>query len=178
MEQDIKDCWRSTRFNNGNGDITPGRKTALQRLIERYKRFSRMALILAGCTPLYLWNPLRNEVNVPEWQLISAMAFMMVYGLTASGMDCWMARGLSSINIAEMPVAEVCRRAFFYRKRHFQFMAVLIPMCLILLGWLGWLVSDNQYMFYGMVSGAVLGGAVAFRILHGFLKEYRELTAD
>lgn len=178
MEQEIKDCWRSARFNSDNDNMPPNRKTALQCLIERYKRFSRFALIFACCIPLCISNLLRHDVSAPVWQQISLIVFTMAYCFTASVMDCWMARGLSSIKLAEMPVAEVCRRAFFYRKKHFQFMAVLIPMCLVLLGLLGWLLSNNQYALYGMACGAVLGGTIGFRVFSRFMKEYRELTSD
>lgn len=178
MEQEIKNCWRSARFSNIADNNTPHRQTALQRLIERYKRFSRMALILAGCTPLYLFVLLRNCNTVSVWQSASVAAFMMVYCLTASAMDNWLRKGLSSIRVADMPVAEVCRRAFYYRKRHFQFMAVLIPMCLILLGWLAWLLSENEYFLYGMAVGAVIGVLAGYTVLSKFLKEYKALMSE
>lgn len=176
MEQEIKDCWRSARFSNTTDNYTHHRLTTLQWLIRRYKRFSRIALIMAGCSPLYFFILLRDNTTASMWQITYVTVFMMIYFITVSIMDCWLARGLSSINIMEGTVSEVCHRAFFYRKRHFQFIAVLIPMCLIILGLLAWLFSDNIYILNGMVSGAIIGFVVAIIALRRFMKEYKDLT--
>lgn len=178
MEQEIKDCWRSARFSNTTDNYSPHQRTTLQRLIRRYKRFSRIALSMAGCVPLYFFTVLRDNTTASMWQITYVTVFMMIYFITVSIMDCWIARGLSSINITEGTVSEVCHRAFFYRKRHFQFIAVLIPMGLMILSSLAWLFSDNRYILNGMVSGAIIGGIVAITALRRFMKEYKDLTHD
>lgn len=178
MEQEIKGCWRSARFSNTTDNYTPHRQTTLQRLIRRYKRFSRIAFIMALCSPLYVFLLLRDNTTASMWQITSVTIFMMIYFITVSIMDSWIARGLSSINIMEETVSEVCHQAFFYRKRHFQFIAVLIPMGLMILGSLAWLFSDNRYILNGMVSGAIIGAVVAIFVLRRFLKEYRDLSDD
>ena len=177
MEQELKNCWRNCRFNinGGNGNR---RMTALQQMIERYNRFSRVAFLMVLFSPAYFFLLLRNNTTASLGQTMAMAAFLIIYFLLAGAMDRWLAHGLSAINLAEMSVAEVCRRAFFYRKRHFQFMAVLIPMCLILLGWLVWLFSGNDFFLYGLATGAVIGAAVGVTALRRFLREYRDLTSD
>lgn len=176
MEQEITKSWRNVRFNNNTENNTPRRQTALQQLIERYKRFSRFALIMAGCMPLSFFNILRSNSDASLGQISAISVYIIVYCLIASIMDRWIARGLSTINLAEMPAVEVFRRALFYRKRHFQFMAVLMPMCLILLGWIVWLFSDDEYFLYGVATGAAIGVVIGVIILSRFLREYKELT--
>lgn len=179
MEQEIKNCWRCTRFSNSPADNKPRRHTALQQLIGRYKRFSRISLIMTCYMPFYIFQLLRNNTTAtPLWLITAVSAFMMIYCLTASVMENWLSKGLSSINIADMPVVEVCNRALYYRKRHFQFIAVLLPMCLILLVLLAWLLSSNQYIVYGIATGAVIGIVIGLFVLNKFLKEYKNLTTD
>ena len=91
-------------------------------------------------------------------------------------MDTWLSRGLQSINLAEMKVAEVVAKVYYYRKKHLQFMAILIPAAIVLIGWMAWIFADNIAFIYGIVAGAVLGGICGFNVYRNFMKEYREAT--
>ena len=178
MEENIKVCWKRTRFSNILEPGTPGdgkRRTALERLAAQYQRFSRLALVLAMTMPMWVWGAVRGLENVPLWGKVALLWYGILYCLTAAAMDGWLYRGIRRIDVAEMPVAEVCRMAYFYRKRHLQFVAVLVPMAAVFVGAFVWMVSDSVYTLYGVATGAVIGLALGLRALRNFMHEYRQL---
>ena len=75
-----------------------------------------------------------------------------------------------------MSVSEVAYNAMFYRKRHLQFMAVLIPMAVALLGFTGYVFSSEIYFPYGMIVGAVCGLIIGIIQFRKFMAEYRKLS--
>lgn len=179
MEEEIKKCWQETSFRTVEPTGgSPRRKTALQALIARYRRFSYLSLIcVLGLMPCFV-HFLGQWTETKGWTVYGLDAFMGVYFILACIMDRWLANGLSSINIAEMPVAEVCGRIFYYRKKHLQFMAVLIPMAVVFIGWLAWICAKDTSILMGMIVGAVAGGCLGYNAFCHFMKEYREATAE
>lgn len=99
-----------------------------------------------------------------------------VYFLTAFSMDQWLYQGIGKIDPLKMSVSQVLKKSLFYRKRHLQFMAILIPMALGLLGFTGYVFSNDRYMLIGMIAGAIFGAIIGIIHFRRFMVEYRNLS--
>ena len=174
MEEDIKNSWKDTRFkfNNDNFDNFATRRqvTALERLRNRYKRFSLIAFIMIFWCPLFAVS----EPIIPYKPYI-AIAFG-VFFLTCSVMDRWLYMGVGSIDCATMSVTEVARLALFYRKRHFQFQIVLIPMALALVAAVIYFSSAHPAFIYGIIFGLLVGLCIGWFQFLKFMRDYKNLT--
>lgn len=164
------------RESNTYQNIINGkRKTALQNLADRYKRFSTMGIILILLSMSYMFNP--NIIpGDPTWRIGIGIAFAL-YALTASVMDCWLYNGIRSIDVVTMPVKEVIGKALFYRKRHLQFIAVLLPFVLAIIGAFAW-KGDNIYFRIGILVGFIAGTAMGIFHLMNFLSDYRAIISE
>ena len=151
------------------------RKTALQNLADRYKRFSVMGIILILLSMSYMFNPNIFPGNM-SWRIGLSIAFAL-YALTASVMDRWLYNGIRSIDVVTMPVREVIGKALFYKKRHLQFIAVLLPFVLAIIGAFAW-KGDNIYFRLGILIGFIAGTAMGIFHLMNFLSDYRTITSE
>lgn len=175
MDENLKNRWHDIRLR-ATGDaspesITSGRhRTALENLAQRYRRFHRLGLIAAlMLSPCVAASHLLPEV----WRLPIGI-YMTVYFLIASVMDGWLYRGIRSIDCATMTVSEVAGKALFYRKRHLQFMFVLIPMAVIYVGMMAVMTRD-PYFIWGVVAGSAVGAIVGVGQFMKFMDDYRAL---
>lgn len=180
MEEDLRKNWRDARFRADSGDdiqtvIDNRRQPALQRLAARYNRFSNLALICILWCPFFA---LSHVIEVSDQRLRLALSiYAGIYFLICSVMDRWLCHGIRGIDCATMPVSEVLRLTLFYRKRHLQFMMVLIPMAVVFVGGMAWLGgADEPYFLWGIVTGVLLGLAVASRQFLLFMSDYKDIT--
>lgn len=91
-------------------------------------------------------------------------------------MDDWLCRGIQRIDCATMPVAEVARLSIHYRKRHLQFMCILIPMVIMWIGGVVWIGFGDIYFLAGVILGALTGLALGLMQFHRFMDDYRRLS--
>lgn len=185
MEEDIKRRWRETEIDATTDRrtidrIVSGRsRTALQRLELRYRRFAIFASAMTVCIPCLMS---RGEIlpdNVAEicgmgvkWWLITGFA---IFFATAAIMDFWLSRGIRGIDVQSWPVAQVIRRALYYRRRHLQFQLILIPMAaMIICGLVS--LSRNDMSVYGMIAGGAVGLAIGLREWLKFMADYRQIA--
>lgn len=180
MEEEIKKNWRDARFRADTPEymqaaIDSRRMTALQRLAARYNRFSNLALICILWCPFFA---LSHIIDVSDQRLRIALAiYAGVYFLTCSAMDRWLCHGIRRIDCATMPVSEVLRLSLFYRKRHLQFMIILIPMAVVFVGGMAWLGgADEPYFIAGIITGALFGLALGIRQFLLFMSDYRDIA--
>lgn len=173
---DIKKCWYEASFLPVGDGNRNKKQTALESLIERYKRFSRLGLILAFVTPMNLFFILIRQTNIGVIATVLFTIFGILFFLLASFMDRWLALGISQIDLSEMSVSDVCRMAFYYRKKHFQCIAILLPLAIIYIGLMAWAFSSQEYTLYGIAIGAVVGLLIGSLQLRKFLDEYRGIT--
>ncbi len=173
----LKDCWCRARFRtSSNHDSDNRRKTALATLAAHYQNFSTISFVMALCLPLCLWNVMKLDDGSNIRFKFGLVLFGMLYFLTASMMDRWLYKGISRIDVAIMSVSEVCNLAFYYRKKHLQFIGILLPMAIGFIGTMIWMLSGNIGFIYGAAAGAAIGGALGVRQLMVFMKEYRDIT--
>lgn len=178
MESNIKKCWHEATFRAPDNTNPNRRQTALQSLASRYRWFSNMAMFFAAAVPLMLLNMLRMSDYLNRWEGYALMAFAVAFFMVASLMDRWLYHGILSIDLSSMTVSEVCRRAYFYRKRHLQFIAILLPMALAVIAGIAWIGFDNKAMLWGMLFGLIFGLGVGLRQLMSFLSEYKEVMKE
>lgn len=174
--EDLKNCWCEARFLRDAGANPENRRqTALEALANHYRRFSTVIFIFALCMPFWIWNAIRSlGLDIPV--AIGLMLFLTLYCLTGSTMDWWLYKGISRIDVATMTVADVCRRIYYYRKKHFQFMGILIPFAIVAIGIMVWIFSADEWALYGIAAGAVIGLAAGLRQFMKFMSEYRDIT--
>lgn len=179
MEENIKRCWKEASFRETESyDPDNRRYTALQSLTRRYKWFSNFGLLLLILMPLCLFNIFRTNGSEQLWISIATISFAAIYCATASIMDRWLYNGIQSIDITTMSVSEVCRLAYYYRKKHLQFVAILLPMAIMLIGSIAYIFSADKYLLTGLIVGFLLGIALGVRQLLAFLSEYRDITKE
>lgn len=175
MDFKFKKCWADTHICSDSEpnmtDLMNGRRrTALQRLAERYKRFSRLGLLMC------LWSVCYMFADVfPARFRLGLCLFMLIYFGTVSCMDHWLYQGVRSIDCVTMTVREVVDKALFYRKRHLQFVAILILPAAAFIAMLAYAMSYNNYAIGGVVIGGVTGLIVGSRQLMNFMADYRTL---
>lgn len=176
MEENIKQEWRDTRFraeNEYRDNLPDGsRRTALQNLARRYRIFSIIGLLM----PLNIFMTFTRPELFPQpaglWIGVSGSACMLISAV----MDDWLCRGIQRIDCATMPVAEVARLAIFYRKRHLQFMCILIPLVLMWMAGVAWIGIGDIYFVACVVLGALTGLALGLMQFHRFMDDYRRLS--
>lgn len=176
MNERIKESWDKTHLKSIGTDtvneITAGRKnTALENLATRYKRFSSLSLVMLILTPAYIFGNI-----FPEDSRMLILAAMEVYFVVCGVMDYWLYMGIKKIDVQTWSVAEVMRTALYYRKKHLQFVAILLPFAILVVGSMAWALSHNQYFIYGVICGACIGIAIGARQLMKFMTDYRAIV--
>ena len=177
----LRKDWQNANVSLSRGSdaydsiINGKRRTALENLAERYRRFSNLALVLILMSFTWIFNPSMFPDNRSLG--IAVGVSFAVYALIASIMDRWLYQGIRSIDVVSMSVSEVIRKALFYRKRHLQFIAILLPIVLAIIGVMAWSM-DNLYFRLGIVVGFIAGTAIGLRQLFAFLADYRTITSE
>ena len=172
LQNDWRSAGRAMRLPDNNNDFDNRRRTSLQRLADRYGRFAILAFMFGWAMPLELWNLNRHgEFNFPIWFLIIFVA----YFLTASIMDFWLHRGVKSIDVDTMSVETVLSKTMYYKKRHMQFMMVLLPFALVSVLILAILQRGDTPVIIGMGCGFLFGTLFAVYIFRQFMADYRRV---
>lgn len=156
-----------------NPQMNSRRETALEKLMREYKRFSWIALAMTFVS-IGLYN--LSWLEMP-WKVVIPLLFISFFA-TSSTMDHWLANGIRSIDCSRMSVREVIDRSLFYRRRHHQFMMILIPYAAIVLGCFGWASRAEIYLLAGMGAGFLVGLAIGIRKYLDFMANYRDIESD
>lgn len=147
-------------------------RTSLDRLRTRYKRFVAVALVAAfPCSMVFL----KSDLVSGEGRIWLAIAFAAYFILCAS-MDFWLYLGIGKIDPLTMSVSEVIGRAMFYRKRHLQFIAVLIPVAIALISFMAYQIGCDVYLISGMAIGGCIGLAIGSMQLIEFMRDYKSIS--
>lgn len=179
MEDNIKKDWRDTRVNIKSAVETLDlimqgkKKSALQSLAQRYLTFSRFAIIALFFSVPAIFQVMSQVFPLKECIWL-AIGFAVIF-IVSSAMDRWLYNRIKELDLTAMTVTEIARKAALYRKRHLQFVAILLPMTIALCGAMA-AMSGNVYMTAGMVAGGVTGMAIGVGQLIKFLKDYGSLT--
>lgn len=177
-QEEIRHTWQEAahRFYSPNPDEWESlyrmkKETALEKLAQKYRRFSCMGLLMAIVSLCYML-----PIHIIEGKLrIWVSLVFLVYSLTCSLMDYWLYKGIESIDCYTMTVKEVSDKAMYYRSKHLMFIAILLPMMFGILGFLVYALGYNIYIIWGILAGLLVGGALGFRQFLEFMSEYRKL---
>lgn len=148
------------------------KRTTLDKLRERYMTFWIISLVMVFAGFLIFSRGIFVVSGLNLWLGVA----YSVYFLTASGMDFWLWNGLGSIDPLRMSISEIADKSMFYRKRHLQFMAILIPMAIALVGFTGYVYSSEIYFLNGMIFGCIIGLIIGIIQFRRFMAEYRKLS--
>lgn len=177
MKEDIKMIWSEAKVGAPSTMeidelLAQRRYTALERLARRYRNFSIISAVAIIVMPIMMMN-----MGLLESAMIPLIVCADLYFFLASVMDLWLSNGVSKIDCALMPVKEVVRKATFYRKRHLQFVMILLPMAIALVGSMVYFREDymNKYFLIGVISGALVGLIIGSSQLMRFLRDYKDL---
>ena len=140
-------------------------KSAQTKLCGKYRVFVIIGLTMSIVMPVFYRHifPLAQCIGFSIFFLIAAM------------MDLYLLCGVRKINYTTMGVETVARKALFYRKRHHLFMAILIALCIPLIGSLYWVFRDDTELIYGMITGGIIGLAIGVRAYITMMREYRAM---
>lgn len=170
FQKNWHEAGNAMRPDDGSFDMR--RRTSLERLARRYRMFSLVAFMAAGGPTMCMWlGSTHGGMEVPGWLILCFEAYFLI----CSVMDYWLYRGIRSIDCTSTTVEEVLHRSMFYRKRHLQFILVILPLAIGLLMTFGLYMKADMYMVYGMVAGALFGGAIGVRKFLDFMRDYRDV---
>ncbi|MBD5356751.1 MAG: hypothetical protein HDR88_07080 [Bacteroides sp.] len=179
-EQELKDAWKrdGSRLNMTTDMATRmiynQKTTALERLAERYKRFSILGIVFAILGFLTGLNPHILDVKYRMVYIIWYCGLM----LACAVIDRYLYMKVSGINVYTMPTAEVIKRAIQCRRLHLRSMCFLIPIALGFIGFIIWIFSDEEYVVYGIGCGFIIGLTIGLFKLAEFMRDYRYLSED
>ncbi|MDE6078041.1 MAG: hypothetical protein K2G29_09940 [Muribaculaceae bacterium] len=179
-QEEIKETWNEAarRLYRPTQDefevrYRRNKETALERLALKYKRFSRFALVMMVMCSLYL---IPNQLFPSGLRIWVALGFALYLG-TCSCMDYWLYKGVSSIDCYTMTVSEVVSKAMYYRRKHLQFIAILLPWIFCMIWMLIYATGFDRYFMYGILTGAFVGGAIGYRKYLEFMAEYKKIDS-
>lgn len=150
--------------------LTFRRKTALQRLADRYRVFYTVAFCMIPANILFL----RNIFDGYDTNYALMYAFAL-YFLTAGCMDVYLHMRIRRIDVLEMPTSEVIREALDCRKWHLRFMMILLPAAIALIVMMAMCFDTDKYVIYGMLTGGACGIAIGLKAFSDFMNDYRQL---
>lgn len=175
-EQKIRQDWEKTKMtlSNTDGDNVPDtyRKTALDKLIARYRSFVRLECLCIALIPFAMYWLFSDNYSI--FLAIYAAVFFLFTALT----DHWLARKIASIDIQRMTVFSVVNTTLECRKRHLQSMIILIPFAIGFIALMAYAAFDEMHMLIGMAVGFIAGLAVGIREFRAFMRDYRTAAAD
>lgn len=179
-EQELKDAWKREGNNlNPNAEIAARmintrRTTALQRLADRYRRFSFLGLMFALLGLLTGLNPHVFDI---EYRLVYIIWYCGLM-LTCAVIDRYLYMKVSGIDVVTMPTMTVIKRAMECRKLHIRSICFLLPLAIGFIGFIAWIFSDEKYVIYGIVCGFIFGLVVGLFKLAEFMRDYRNIFED
>lgn len=173
----LRKAWRDTGNAMGsdypNPDDLNKKKTALDNLRDRYKSFWVMALAL-GIGTFMIFSTIIDNI---EFGLGLPLALSYgLYFMICFGMDCWLWNGVRKINPVTMSVSKVASKALFYHKRHLQFVCILLPIAVGLVGFTAYAFRAQTYLVYGVIVGVVIGAIMGIIQFRRFMASYRQLS--
>lgn len=168
---DIQAMWAqmnarlSSIENQVNNEKINKMKTAQEKLAAQYRTFAIIGMTMA----LTSWLALSRLFDL--W---IALAFS-TYFLMAMAMDWILYRQVRSIDMAEMTLAEVADAARKGRRLHHICQIILIPIAVVLIGYVCSRELDNEYFLWGCAVGAIIGLALGLRAYFQMMDNYKTM---
>lgn len=160
-DQEIE--YLKTRIINGKNE------TGLKRLALRYRMLSIVAFIFViACA--FVYPPLFGEKS---WILPTVV--MMIYFSTCAIMDFWLYKGITSIDCQTMNVNEVIRLSGYYKKKHLQFVMILLPFAFVTVGVFIYSLNLEPEMVKAIIIGLIVGLTLGIKMFISFMHDYKNI---
>lgn len=179
-ENRLRETWNGCTRGMGGYDsreietLLRGRhRTALVRLMDRYRRFVAIASAMTATSVLMCFaKPLYGDRSVTL-----AVVFTS-YFLLCAAIDWNMYRRVAAIDVLHMPTSEVIDRAMRCRRAHLTAVCVLLPLAVGICCVMAWAAGGNTAIICGMLTGGVVGAVIGGCQLAAFMRDYRAFTSD
>ena len=181
-DQELRSAWLDTqtrlnqiekKMDSAQNGFDYKRRTSLDNLAARYKRFAFIGVAMALCSIVWFKNHI-----IPNPYNTIIPSILIPYFLLAASMDYYLMLKIKSIDIVNMPVSTVCRLAAKYKKLHHIFMPILIVICCAILTLFTIAVIDNKAMVAGIITGFFFGLILGIRQYLKFMSDYKNISAD
>lgn len=178
MEEDLKRKWKETRFNNPGINqmesvVNGKRHTALQRLADRYKRFSIVGVLLSAYSICLMFNHIFPEQS----RLYIGILFLFGTSVSAT-VDYNLYKRVKRLNVAEMNTSEIIREIYSVRKIHLLYLFFGIPWAATTIGYIAYCCAENAYLMWGILCGTIIGLCIGIYNLLQFLHDFREISNE
>lgn len=172
MDDNYKSLWQSVDGMLSYNQQYISKKshlTSLDRLARKYLAFSILSF-----TMIWVWIMIGiNGIDDINFHTSTVVA-LCLYFLTASTMDAWLWWKIKALDPSTMQVDTFNRSLLRYRRIHHIFMAILIPMAMALITLILLEFPHDPYFIAGVVSGQIIGVAIAITQYLRFMHLYRE----
>ena len=144
-------------------------KTAQDRLVSTYQRFSIIAPLMVLLSLMWIENRFIGP---------TIACYFMVFFAIAGLMDLYLWKSLKRLDFNTMGVETIAEQARFYRKRHHIFQVILIIIAIPLLTMLIIHNINDKYMLAGCLCGLIIGVLVGLNAYYRIMNNYRELISS
>jgi len=179
--EEMKSAWNYTRLASSRSDDMQDlrsyenfcrRQTSLDHLRKNYKQFVSLALGMLAFDLLFIWIDL-----IPNnWRLPMIVILDLYFG-TCAVMDYWLYTKTGEIDVFRMTVREISVLAHKCRRRHHQFMLILVPFAIAIV-YLLCVVFSNDSFQWGAVVGGIIGGTIGLMKYIRMMRDYRSISAE
>lgn len=169
--EEMKPQWQSAREAirpEHEQKFDTRRRTSLQRLAHRYRVFTYLPLVLI----------LTSANNLVTYHSVWHFAGFVLLMAACAAESYYLMKRLSSIDTAHMPVKEVLDRIMNCRKSHLTFVAIGMPCALLWCLSLAYRYRMDTFFTGGILAGFFVGLLLGLRLLHHYLKDYREALEE
>ena len=146
--------------------------TALENLIQRYKRFSNLGLLMILMSFCWMFANLPFESRALQ---ITVSIVLMVYFASCSIIDYYLYREVRSIDCYTMSVSQVIEKAMNCRKKHLESMIFLIPFAILVAGLMAYSFKAEKAVIIGMAAGGITGLVLGYRQFRKFMDDYKRI---
>ena len=176
--ESLREDWNATKRVAGGSLETAELRlvrqtTSLTKLADRYKRFMVFSILWSVITPVIMYR-LSVEFGItPTWLVPALFTFIMVCGAAT---DYYLYARISRIDVLTMGVAEVAAESLKCRKLHVQYVCVMLPFALGVVGLTVYLMRGDQWIVNGMLIGGAVGLVIGVAYLYRFMRDYSKIN--
>lgn len=171
---EMKQLWQqlnaNPQYNSENSSnlidrVTSGRiSSARDRLMHRYRMMFAVICPIGMIASIPVWSVMQ------WWQVACILLFFAV----AACMDAYLYFGIKSIDPVTEGVQRVADRARYYRKRHWIFQGILMPMAAALV-MIYFSLFDDPWYHTAMWVGAGIGLVIGLLLWLQMMRDYKKM---
>lgn len=146
-------------------------RTAREKLIAKYRSFTFLSLLMIVYFPLLFWN---LPVSAESYR-IPVIIYCTLFFLFEASVDTFLMLRIKSLDVYNSTVSEIARKSAQCWKIHKMAVIAGIPLAAGAFILIFLLMNANLYALLGMITGGLVGLALAIRHLRRIMHYYRLL---